>query len=260
MNAPAPSANRLEAISDDMSVAAGSYCTEAVSTATTSTAFASPARTMSRASRRQVAPQKQPLKFSSCFWVSSESPSSWISAAEMPGSDQPLVQVVITWVISEAEPPQLPIASRAARIASAGACSFQKRARRLPGGSKRCGVKMSSTSGGRSSSGSQHGETTWRLLTRVLSAILRIRSETWSSWPSARRASRSTSRNRSVVIAKGRALPYPAMWASGMAGPSQRAPTPTMSFDMVGCLLAPESSAAQAALTAAIRSLTPSLA
>ena len=58
MKAPAPSANKLEEMSDDMSVAIGSYCTDAVSTATTSTARASPARTMSRAIRKQVAPQK----------------------------------------------------------------------------------------------------------------------------------------------------------------------------------------------------------
>ena len=146
MKAAAPSANRLVAISDDMSVASGSYCTDAVSTATTSTARASPARTMSRARRRQVAPQKHPLKFSSCFCVSSESPSSWMRAAEMPGSDHPLVQVVTTCVMSDTEPPQLAIASRAASIASLGALSIQKRARRLPGGSKPCGVKMSSTS------------------------------------------------------------------------------------------------------------------
>ena len=139
MNAAAPSANRLEAISDDMSVASGSYCTDAVSTATTSTARASPARTMSRASRRQVAPQKHPLKFSSCFWVSSESPSSWIRAAEMPGSDQPLVQVVTTCVMSDIEPPQLAIASRAASIASFGARSIQKRPAGSPAGRSRAG-------------------------------------------------------------------------------------------------------------------------
>ena len=247
-----------------MSVASGSYCTDAVSTATTSTARASPARTMSRARRRHVAPQKQPLKLSSCFSVSSESPSSWMSAAEMPGSDQPLVQVVTTCVMSDSEPPQLAIASRAAASASFGAWSIQERARRLPGGSKPCGVKMSSTSTGRSSSGSQHGETKWRVLTPVLAAILRTVSETRSSCPRLSRAWRSTSTNRSVVIGKGRALPYPAMWASGIAGPSQRAQASTMSFDRLSYGVgtggsAPESRAAHAALTAAIRSLTPNL-
>ena len=51
-------------------------------------------------------PQKQPLKFNSCLAVSSESPSVWMRCAAIPGSDQPLVHVVITWVMSRGSPPQ----------------------------------------------------------------------------------------------------------------------------------------------------------
>ena len=114
----APSAKSDWAIMWSVSRMFQSIWLDATSQATISTAWQLPARIRSLASRKQVAPQKQPLKFSSAFWMSSCMPNALITPQAMPGSVQPLVQVVKRWVMDLTSCPQFLTAFVAASMHS----------------------------------------------------------------------------------------------------------------------------------------------